>query len=491
MKDSSIKDIFRKTNIVMIAIAIIPLLISVIFYTRQIFIYQQTIGNIQEANAVSETMRDRALESMYDLAYGQISIEDFQDNNVIDEVREDIYHIQENVQSNSELNRLDVALRTLSNLEDYQNQLVTSVENDESYEEGEAILSNAEAVVDSVIDFLDRFVRLEIDLASQTNQELIRSVFLLTLAQGVILLVIFYFIRRNSRFLRKKVEDPLKNLVELSKKLSNGELNFRAEIPDTIEMKNLTYSLNKMAEDLTQLLEENALKQYHLAQSEIRVLQAQITPHFIYNSLDAIVSLIEAGDYRQAIEMTYALSDFFRISLSKGTDWISLEQEIRHVEDYLKILQIRYGAMLNYTISYPEELKEEEILKMILQPLVENAVYHGTKFVRRRGLIEISVTATTTDWQIVVSDNGIGMTPEKLQEITDNLNEGLLGESENGYGLHNVYQRIMLNYNGEASFKIESIYRTGTSIYIVIPKKHSKETAVSLTASLNKEENHV
>ncbi|MCW3745834.1 histidine kinase [Enterococcus gallinarum] len=166
-------------------------------------------------------------------------------------------------------------------------------------------------MIELLSEILQEFVRVEISLASQTNQDLIQSVLLLIAFQLLLILLIIYFISKNRRFVRENLQNPLDRLVELSDELAQGHLGFRAVLPDTPELRTLTSSLNKMADDLTRLLEENALKQYHLAQSEVRVLQAQITPHFIYNSLDAIVSLIEVERYEQATEMTYALSDFF------------------------------------------------------------------------------------------------------------------------------------------------------------------------------------
>ena len=385
MKKTSIKGIFQQTNKLMILVAFLPLLISSIFYSRQIFIYQNTINNIEEANQLSGKVDAIVLEEMWDLVFGQKSVADVQVNNVIEELRADLDHIQTNTNTAKEKNTLAVALRTLDSLETYQNKLIENIANDEPLEKNQYVMVQVDSVIELLSEILQEFVRVEISLASQTNQDLIQSVLLLIAFQLLLILLIIYFISKNRRFVRENLQNPLDRLVELSDELAQGHLGFRAVLPDTPELRTLTSSLNKMADDLTRLLEENALKQYHLAQSEVRVLQAQITPHFIYNSLDAIVSLIEVERYEQATEMTYALSDFFRISLSKGHDWIPLSKELRHVADYLTILKIRYGEMLTYEINQQTTSQDLLVLKMILQPLVENAVYHGTKFVRRVG----------------------------------------------------------------------------------------------------------
>ncbi|GMS48337.1 sensor histidine kinase [Enterococcus gallinarum] len=471
MKKTSIKGIFQQTNKLMILVAFLPLLISSIFYSRQIFIYQNTINNIEEANQLSGKVDAIVLEEMWDLVFGQKSVADVQVNNVIEELRADLDHIQTNTNTAKEKNTLAVALRTLDSLETYQNKLIENIANDEPLEKNQYVMVQVDSMIELLSEILQEFVRVEISLASQTNQDLIQSVLLLIAFQLLLILLIIYFISKNRRFVRENLQNPLDRLVELSDELAQGHLGFRAVLPDTPELRTLTSSLNKMADDLTRLLEENALKQYHLAQSEVRVLQAQITPHFIYNSLDAIVSLIEVERYEQATEMTYALSDFFRISLSKGHDWIPLSKELRHVADYLTILKIRYGEMLTYEINQQTTSQDLLVLKMILQPLVENAVYHGTKFVRRVGKITITIQEYEQTIQMSVRDNGIGISHERLMAIQHNLKENTDRDPENGYGLYNVYRRLLLNYGSDVQFDIASIESQGTTISIIVPKK--------------------
>src|SRR5699024_3471463 len=170
-------------------------------------------------------------------------------------------------------------------------------------------------------------------------------------------------------------------------------------------------------------------------------------------------------------EMTYALSDFFRISLSKGKDWISVETEIQHIKDYLTILQIRYGKTLTFSVNLPEELKAYPILKMILQPIVENAVYHGTKFIRRVGVIEVTATEDEKNLIFVVKDNGIGMKNDQLKEVKEQLKKGIHSQSHDGYGLYNVNKRLQLYYGKKASINIESQYRKGTVVTLTVPRQ--------------------
>ena len=145
-----------------------------------------------------------------------------------------------------------------------------------------------------------------------------------------------------------------------------------------------------MVEQIGNLVEDIRVEQLNLRATELKLLQAQINPHFLYNTLDAIIWLAEAGEKDQVVMMVTALSDFFRTTLSKGRDFITVEEEERHIDSYLKIQQFRYRDILAYEIDIPEELYQYQILKLTLQPLVENALYHGIK--NKHGLGHILVT---------------------------------------------------------------------------------------------------
>ena len=229
-----------------------------------------------------------------------------------------------------------------------------------------------------------------------------------------------------------------------------------------------------MAARLQDLIDENRREQENLKKSELRALQAQINPHFLYNTLDAIVWLAEAGQSREVIHITRALSDFFRISLSQGKDWIPLSEEMKHLTGYLTIQKIRYRDILDYEIDIPEELGSCQVLKLLLQPLVENAIYHGVKHRRGRGLIRVTGYQEGGMLILRVQDNGAGMTAERLKQVRSGLCADS-GESA-GYGLFNVNKRIQLYYNLPQGIEIESDEKTGTVVTLRVPVREM-ETA--------------
>ena len=470
-KTASIKDIFQQTNRLLFSITLIPLLVISIFYTRNILNYRSALANVEEANAVSTIVQENVLEELWDLVFGLIPVTVYESGNELGKVRLAIEEIQANTTTAKESATLDVALRTLDTLDNYISEMEKNISNGRPFDENEAIMVQVDAVTVLLYDILQDFVRVEIELAGKTSDDMLVSLYYLMLFELIIVLTIIYSAKKNNRFLTQQIQEPLNDLIVLSEELSQGHLDYRAKEPEVAELRVVTKSMNDMAHNLHVLIEENAVKQFDLAQSELRVLQAQITPHFIYNTLDAILSLAEQGNSEQVKTMTYALSDFLRISLSKGQDWITIEKEIRHIEDYLTILQIRYGAMLTFAIDIPEEILQTEVLKMILQPLVENAVYHGTKHVRRAGKVTVAATVAEDTIRFLITDNGIGMEDERLLEIQARLAQATVDDSgEGGYGLYNVRKRLLLYYGNAASLQIDSTYRNGTTITVTVPK---------------------
>lgn len=205
---------------------------------------------------------------------------------------------------------------------------------------------------------------------------------------------------------------------------------------------------------------------------ELKLLQSQINPHFLYNTLDNIVWLSEGGRKDDVTGIVTSLSRFFRTTLSGGLDYITIRQEISHIESYLQIQRFRYRDILNYEIDIPEEFLGYRVIKMTLQPVVENALYHGIKNKRGGGTIRISMHYQGSDLEIDVEDDGIGMNEEdtmRLQRLADGLEKAR--EDNAGFGMANVGERMRLNYGQRYGLKIESEYGKGTIVRILFPKE--------------------
>jgi two-component system sensor histidine kinase YesM len=239
------------------------------------------------------------------------------------------------------------------------------------------------------------------------------------------------------------------------------------------EITELGMSFNIMIGKIRELLDSKIKEQEILKKAELRVLQSQINPHFLYNTLDTIIWMAEAKKTDQIVEVVSALSNFFRISLSKGQDWITIAEEIERVRSYLIIQKMRYRDILDFKIEVDESVSDNTVLKLILQPLVENAIYHGIKNKREGGTIIVRAKSNKGNEVLFeVEDNGIGFAPDRLAQIQSELADNY-GEikQESGFGLGNVNQRIKLYYGIPYGLSVKSKYQTGTCVSFIIPAR--------------------
>ena len=221
--------------------------------------------------------------------------------------------------------------------------------------------------------------------------------------------------------------------------------------------------VNKLNEQRQRILKE----QSQLRKAQLDILQSQINPHFLYNTLDLIIWMARNKRKDEIISIVYSLTKLLRISLSKGSDIISLEDEITHIESYLTIQSIRYKDVIHYKIKVPDELKPYRIPKLTLQPIVENAIYHGLKETAEGGTIFIEAQETDNTLLLIVQDNGRGMDPSKEKSINDMfLNPAM----KFGFGLNNVNERIKLHFGKDYGIEVSSQINVGTEVKIRIPK---------------------
>lgn len=201
----------------------------------------------------------------------------------------------------------------------------------------------------------------------------------------------------------------------------------------------------------------------------MNVLQAQIKPHFMYNTLDTIRWMAEEHNEEDIIEIIEAFTNLLRISLSKGKEIISVNEELSHIKSYLTIQKIRYEDKLDYEIQVDDNMLEYKLIKLILQPLVENAIYHGIKEKRGSGRILIKGEIKENTLIFAISDNGKGMEEELLNKINYMLRNGNEKKNEIGYGIFNVNERIKIIYGDEYGLQYESIYGEGTTVLLKHP----------------------
>jgi two-component system sensor histidine kinase YesM len=377
-----------------------------------------------------------------------------------------------------EENRLSliVAGRTMQTLENYVNRIRDNINAEVPVVENEAVLVEVRDVAALADSMLNEYITQEIASTASMSVSLRYFILFTAIAEVLIVFGAVWFRNRSVKATAQYVRQPIERLEEAAEKIAEGDLDARLEDTDVAELRNLTLQVNTMADRLQSMMEKSNQDARNLRKAELRTLQTQINPHFLYNTLDAIVWKAEAGDKDEVIGLTSALSDFFRISLSSGADWIPISQEKKHIEGYLKIQQTRYRDIMNYEIDIPDEIGHYLVLKLLLQPLVENALYHGIKIKRGGGTIRVSGKLEEDHLVFCVSDNGSGMTPEQLRELEERMKMGQpsVSEGNGGFGLVNVNLRIRLYYNEPEGLKIES-GAGGTVVSFRVPIRTREE----------------
>ena len=293
----------------------------------------------------------------------------------------------------------------------------------------------------------------------------IRSLTLAVVLLCILFTIVLYF------FISDALTHPIRDLKQKMAQAEGGDLEVRAESRAADEIGGLAHGFNVMIAKLRELLARSIQEQEELAKSELKTLQAQINPHFLYNTLDAIVWMTEADRREEVVRMTKTLSSFFRIVLSKGEEWIHVREEFEHVESYLVIQRMRYRDILDYVIQLEEGIGECRILKLTLQPLVENAIYHGIKNKRAGGRVQVSGRRLDGErLEFRVADDGCGFSPERLAQVRAALAaEGTEADRDSGFGLRNVNRRIQLYYGQSWGLSIDSRAGEGALVTVSLP----------------------
>jgi len=295
----------------------------------------------------------------------------------------------------------------------------------------------------------------------------------LTVYMTIIVLILIILL---TLYLSSSLSKPIQKLQELTHRASENDLSVKIEISGDDEIAELGQSFNKMIRRINKLMEQNVREQKLLRQLEMESLDNQIKPHFIYNTLDLIIGLLENKDFDRATHMVEALGKFFRLSLSHGKEMVLIRNEIKHVKNYLFIQQFRHGEEYEYIIDIEDpEIMDKHIPKLILQPIVENSIYHGLLPADKKGLIIIKGLRKNKNIYFKIVDNGVGIAPEKVEEINKILKGELkIDDQQKYFGLRNVNQRLKLMYGGNSGLKVESVENEKTMVTIRIDQRGGK-----------------
>lgn len=446
---------------------------SYTFYYNQK--YARLVGNASILSDFSLDFKKNYDYNIYLLIVGNKGISEIDAMDDLEEAERILSGLDLSQESKTNIILIEQSHKYLKKLRKYTYTLEENITVGGKYEENIRIWENDVMIVTSLIrENILEILHNETKAIAAVRKDMEQSGKRMLMLSTVLLIFGAIFVVSTTRMVSRTVTRPILYLQNLTERVAGGDLEVRSELETGAEVKKLSDSLNMMIEQISTLIERNRLKQIRLREAELEVLQTQINPHFLYNTLDTIVWLAEAGKQQEVVQMVENLSDFFRATLNNGNDVTLVENESIHVESYLKIQQVRYQDILSYQISLPEEIRKYRIPKITLQPLVENALYHGIKNKRGQGMIEIGGREEEERIVLFVRDNGMGMTAERLKQIRN----ALLPEAKRGsdsYGLYNVNERLRLKFGMAYHLHIESKYGEGTIVEVYLPKTVPEE----------------
>jgi len=439
-------------------------------YSRQ---YDAIITNITTANSISGSVKPDIDTEMWKVVAGKIEFSQGKQYEIIDNVDTKVRWMMENTDSQRARVKLDLILRTLRTLREYVNEMGGQIAQNSTAAENEAILEKVRFATSVMEEAVQNYVLYEVNRTEGQYQVMRESFTRWQIFSVILVISAVGFAVVAAWSLSKSIYAPIKKLHDVTTTITKNDLQTLMTSDNVDEITELGMSFNIMIGKIKELLDSKIKEQENLKKAELRALQAQINPHFLYNTLDTIIWMAESKKTDQVVQIVTSLSSFFRISLSKGMDWITIGEEVERIKSYLTIQKMRYHDILDFKIEVDKDVSENTILKLILQPLVENALYHGIKNKRQGGMIIVRAMRKGADEILLeVEDDGIGFTPQKLAQLRAELEDDS-GEirMESGFGIGNVNNRIRLYYGKPYGLSIESEYSTGTCVTLVIPAK--------------------
>lgn len=422
-KNKSLRKTLKLTYIVLLSITLIPSIYSIavsLIHTRS---YNMIISNVSTANRIIRIAKNDIPEELWNIICGKKEIKEGRQYELMNEITIGLGEMLKTTKSSESRDKLEVATRASATLLRNIHMLVEQIGFGSPVKQNEASLDELRTISALFSDIMQDFIVTEIESAYTANISMKNM--------SIVLTMILFLITISALFISAN------SFLTLSGAILEEQKNFQ--------------------------------------KAEMKALQAQITPHFLYNTFDTIVWLAEEEKTDEVVRITKAFSDFLRISLSRGHEWITIGQELEHIKNYLTIQKIRYADILNYKIEADERLLNLKMIKLVLQPLVENAIYHGIKNKRGRGELSVKVGYTDESCKKIlfeVKDNGAGFTAERLCEVRAELSSGA-EDSENlssVYGLYNVNKKLKLYYGEQTEgLLIESESGKGSRISFTIP----------------------
>lgn len=470
----------KKKILTLAAVVTLPFILLVMYLLASMASYSNTydeiVSNMTVANNYNLNFKEEMDESLYKLVVGYVTLDTIETDKslknpytLIDELRSEFTRLTAiTTESESKL-WLESLLRNIDTLEKRVDDIVDSISAGGRYNENiEKLDNNIYILTELIQDDIQYYIYYQtryMDKVTDTLQDQIRRFMVVC---SVLIGVLIIVVAVSAVMIVSGIIQPISQLNQATEKIAQGDFNARAQADSEDEVAELAVSFNKMAGSMQSLIDKVKEDERKMRKADLRLLQEQIQPHFLYNTLDTIVWLIESNEPDEAVTMVVTLSDFFREILSKGKEFISIKEEEKHISSYLQIQEMRYRDILEYDIQLDQVIYKYQILKLTLQPVVENALYHGIKYKRAKGCIHIHGEKEGDIIRLTVRDDGVGMDEDELEQLRQQI-EKPCQKTEKGFGLANVNERIHMYFGPEYGMKIQSQKGKGTTVEIVIP----------------------
>ena len=438
--------------------------------------YDRVVRNMTMANSYNLSFKEEMDENLYKIVvsgttFDEIPGSDSLENpyELLDELQGDFRELESITTDATSRRWLQNLLRNIDTLRERVDDIRLNLQESGHYDENIEMLDNNIYILTELIqDDIQYYIYYQTQSMEMMRASLNQQVFTFIVCMILLLAALTAFVAIIETRISRSISGPILGLSQVTHEIAQGDFSVRADEKGDRELGALAASVNNMAEHLSVMVMQIREDERKMRKAELRLLQEQINPHFLYNTLDAIVWMIEDGKSEQAENMVVSLSTFFRTVLSRGREFISIREEVQHIRSYLEIQKARYQDILSYEIQVAPELYPYETLKMTLQPLVENALYHGVKNKRSGGLIRISGERDGKLIRFKVEDDGIGMNAEALTHLQEEIRRPCK-ETDTGFGMANVNERIRMNFGADYGLMIESEGGKGTRVWVTIP----------------------
>ena len=448
-------------------IPVIFIFISVIamIVTRNIM-FASVSGNIAAASGFNQNFKDDVDLQMYLYVSGSSDEIPWDDVESARALAEELLRSTKNEDSRK-------AMKNVIQLCDNMTTYMSRIQETEQYDDRmEQLETNIYGITQLIQDNFYVYLYHEAGEMASIQRQLDYWLTAEIICIGIMMIWICLVIMRRAFKLSGSITGPIMEMNSRVEAIGGGDLSAHTPVEtNDRNLASLSTGIEDMVERLNRQIELNRQEQIHLRETELALIQAQINPHFLYNTLDAIVWLIESGKNEQAEQMVTSLSFYFRSFLSDGRDIVTVAEETKHIRSYLEIQQVRYRDIMEFEINIDPSVERFKLPKLTLQPLVENAIYHGLKPKRGKGLISVTGRPDGDNVILEVRDTGAGMSEEELTALRSKISN----EDTTSFGLVSAYKRLRLLYGDDFNFDVVSAAGEGTTIKIRFPGKEDLE----------------